>query len=353
MVFLSSMRVRVLRAAGRALIFGRAGKLAQWKKRAEIARGLDPETAAMLALGEITGDAALTGGSVESARKAMREGVLIAEDPVEVPVDTRDTHVKGAGAELGARVYTPRGLGAPSPGLMYIHGGGWVTGDLNTHDTLCRKLAYFARCRVVAIEPRLAPEHVFPTAYEDSIAAFRDVAARAHEFGMDPSRLGVGGDSAGGNLSAGVGLATREDNVRPRLQLLLYPACDGTMSMASIRENGEGLLLHEASLRWYLDHYLGKKTAPSDPIRKDPRLSPYWAPSVEGAPPALSVIAGFDPLRDEGLAYAKRLQDAGIFSEVQHARAQVHGFALLTGLSRSARTETEQFCMRTGELLRR
>jgi acetyl esterase len=346
------MRVRVLRSAGRALIVGRTGKLAQWKKRAAVARGLDPETAAMLALGEITGDATITGGSVQAARKSMREGVLIAEDPVEVPVDTKDIRIRGEGVELAARTYAPRGIGSPSPGLVYIHGGGWVAGDLDTHDTLCRKLAYFAKCRVIAIEPRLAPEHRFPTAYDDTLAAFRDVAARAHDLGIDPARLGVGGDSAGGNLSAGVGLATRNDAVKPKLQLLLYPACDATLSMASIRENGDGLLLHEASMHWYLELYLGKKTAPLDPIRKDPRLSPLWAPSVEGVPPALSVIAGFDPLRDEGLAYAKRLQDAGIFSEVQHARAHVHGFALLTGLSQSARVETEQFCMRTGELLR-
>lgn len=352
----SRLRIAVLGRLGRGVIFGPAARLVQWRKRAELARGLDPHVATMIALGEITGDADMTGGPVEAVRTSMREGVLLADAPLDAPVRTEAKQVAGDGVQLNARLYVPEHAGGDSsalmPGLVFIHGGGWVTGDLDTHDALCRKLAHFGRMRVLAIEPRLAPEHRFPVPYNDALCAFRDVASRAATFGIDAARLGVGGDSAGGNLSAGVGLATRGDARRPALTLLIYPACDATWSMPSIRENAKGLILHEDSLRWYLNHYVGQ-IDPPEQVRKDPRLSPLWADGVDGAPPALSVIAGFDPLRDEGLAYAKKLQDAGIVSEVQNCPSLTHGFALYTGLSEAARTETERFCIHTGELLRR
>lgn len=314
-------------------------------KQRELAKGLDPDIALMLALGEKTGDVELSAGSASAARRGMLAAIRVVEDDPAGDVIVREREVPGAVGELRARLYEPDGLRAPSPGLVFIHGGGWVTGDLDTHDTLCKRLALTARIRVIAIEPRLAPEHPFPAAVDDSVAAFRHVAANAASYGIEPKRLGVGGDSAGGNLSALVGLETRADAVRPKMTLLVYPAVDATCSMPSHAELATGYLLTRASIAWYLGHYAGATP------RDTPRLSPLFTPDVTGAPPALVVTAGFDPLRDEGEAYAKKLAAAEVPVEVQACPSMVHGFALMT-LSPAAMSDTVRFCARTGEMLR-
>ena len=315
-------------------------------RASDLAKGLDPDIALILALGEKTGDVEVAGSSPAAARRGMQASIALVEDEPRGDMVVREREIPGPAGDLPARLYEPAGLRAPSAGLVFIHGGGWVTGDLDTHDTLCRRIALEAKIRVIAVCPRLAPEHRFPAAVDDSVAAFRHVAKEAARYGIDPTRLGIGGDSAGGNLSALVGLETRSDAVRPKLALLLYPSVDATCSMKSHTELATGYLLTRASIRWYLSHYLG------DHPRSDPRVSPYLAADLRGAPPSLVVVAGFDPLRDEGEAYARRLDEAGVMAEVMMAPSMPHGFALMTGLSPRALADTERFARRVGELLR-
>jgi len=315
-------------------------------KQEDVAKGLDPDIALLLALGEKTGDVEIAAGDPGRVRRGMLASIRIVEDEPRGDVVVREREIPGPAGELAARLYEPAELRAPSAGLVFVHGGGWVTGDLDTHDTLCKRIALHAKIRVVAFEPRLAPEHPFPAAADDSVAAFRHVAAEAARYGIDPKRLGMGGDSAGGNLSAVVGLETRNDALRPKMTLLIYPAVDATCTMPSHAERGQGYLLTRESIAWYLGHYAGRQD------RKNPRLSPYFAETHAGAPPAIVVTAGFDPLRDEGVAYAKVLGDAGVQVELLEAPSMPHGFALMTALSPRALAETERFAVRTGELLR-
>jgi acetyl esterase len=316
------------------------------RRRADIARGFDPDLALLFVLGEITGDLEIAEKTPERARQGMLASVRLVDAPPAGAVIVREREVPGAFGEIPARLYEPDGLGSPSPGVLFVHGGGWVTGDLDTHDSLCRRIALEARVRVLAVAPRLAPEHPFPVQLDDTVAAFRHLATNAERYGMDAARLGVAGDSAGGNLSALVGLETRKDAVVPRATLLIYPAVDATCSMPSHERLGEGYMLTRRSIRWYLGQYLGKH----DP--RDPRVSPYHAKDLSGAPRALVVVAGFDPLVDEGEAYAKRLTEAGVTVEVQRASSMPHGFVSMTGVSAVALAETERMARRFGEILR-
>jgi acetyl esterase len=193
-------------------------------------------------------------------------------------------------------------------------------------------LAEKAGCVVVSLAYRLAPEHPFPAAVDDAVAGFRAVAAQASLLGLDPARLGVGGDSAGGNLAAVVSQATRDDAIRPAVQLLIYPAVDATMASASMRTLGEGFLLETASMKWFYDHY-----APAGVDRRDARISPLLAQDLARLPPALVVTAGFDPLRDEGEAYASALRAAGVAVEYRCYDAMVHGFLNVAGFIDGAR----------------
>jgi acetyl esterase len=316
------------------------------RRRSDLDRGFDPDLALLFVLGEITGDLEVAKNTPERARLAMLASIRIVETPPAGAVIVREREVPGAFGDVPARLYEPDGLAAPSPGVLFVHGGGWVTGDLDTHDSLCRRIALEARVRVLAVAPRLAPEHPFPVQLDDTVAAFRHLAANAERYGMDASRLGVAGDSAGGNLSALVGLETRKDAIVPRATLLIYPAVDATCSMPSHSRLGEGYMLTRRSIEWYLGQYLGKH----DP--RDPRVSPYHEADLSGAPRALVLVAGFDPLVDEGEAYAKRLEEAGVTVEVQRASSMPHGFTLMTGVSSVALAETERMARRFGEILR-
>jgi acetyl esterase len=232
-----------------------------------------------------------------------------------------DRRVPVDGAEIPVRIYRPDGP-MPLPVLIYFHGGGWVIGNIGTHDVLCRELANAAGCVVVSVDYRLAPEHRFPTAAEDCFAATRWVAAHAAGFGGDPGRVAVGGDSAGGNLSAVVAQLAR-DRGGPALafQLLIYPATDAGCDTPSHRENAHGYLLDAEGLRWFYGHYLA---GPAD--RDDPRCSPLRARDFRGLPPALVVTAEYDPLRDEGEAYADRLRAAGVPVTLTRYPGMIHGF---------------------------
>jgi acetyl esterase len=214
----------------------------------------------------------------------------------------------GPAGPIPLRFY--RGQGVPNdklqPALIYFHGGGWVIGDLESHDQVCRALANATPCLVVAVDYRLAPEHKFPAAAEDAVAATRWIAANATRLGIDARCLAVGGDSAGGNLAAVVSLEAR-DRSGPRLvhQLLVYPGTDMRMGWPSAERHAEQLPLTRAGMRWFIAHYL--RSAADE---ADWRASPLRAPSFAGLPPALIITAGFDPLCDQGEAYAKALQSA-------------------------------------------
>jgi acetyl esterase len=232
------------------------------------------------------------------------------------------------------RLYVPSGDAASSPGplLVFFHGGGWVYGDLDSHDPSCRFLAERSGVRVLAVDYRLAPDHPFPAAYEDCLAAYRWVVDHAEELGGDPERLAVGGDSAGGCLAASTALAAAEDGLPLAFQLLVYPGTDmrgGTESRAMF---GEGFYLTTG----FIDLARGLYT-PDPDTHDDPRVSPLLAKVPDGLAPAYVATAGFDPLRDEGEAYARKLAEAGVEVELRRFPDQIHGFFNLVGVGRSSR----------------
>jgi acetyl esterase len=236
---------------------------------------------------------------------------------------------------IAARIYTPKKLrkaGGLSPSLVFFHGGGWVIGDLDSHDVVCRKLADEGELLVISVDYRLAPEHKFPAAVEDAITATTWIAQHAIELGIDKSRLSVGGDSAGGNLAAVVAISARDGN-GPRIagQVLIYPATDFTMAHPSHREPETSILLTHSVIKWFRDHYLN---GTSDV--HDWRASPARATTLNGLPPAYVLTAGADPLRDEGCEYAERLRAAGVAVTYRHFPGQFHGFFTMGKLLQQA-----------------
>ncbi len=347
---LSRLKVRGGRPLLRALHRSDAlRKLVLRRRQDDVELGLDPDIAWMLALADLTGDGKLEAASPDAARRHLLDSVALVEDEPDGDLDISERSVPGATGPIRARVYEPPGLAPPSAGLVYVHGGGWVTGDLDTHDTLCQRIALVAGMRVVSIAPRLAPEHPFPAGLEDTLAAFRFVARKASSFGIDAKRLAIGGDSAGGNLSAVVSLEMRGDDVPPALTLLLYPALDATRSMPSHREIADRYLLTSDSISWYLGHYLGRDAERA----RDPRVSPMLRSDLAGAPPALIAVAGFDPLRDESVRYAELLREAGTKVDLLEYSSLPHGFALMTALAPAARSATEEIAKQAAELLSR
>lgn len=264
-----------------------------------------------------------------AARLLYREtrGKLGAAPPEVARVaDLRATGPVGA---IPVRAYRPLGAAdeEPLPALVYFHGGGWTIGDLDTHDVPCRELANLARCAVVSVDYRLAPEHKFPAAFDDAVAATHWVHAHAGALGIDASRLAVGGDSAGGNLAAAVAIAFR-DTWGPRLamQLLIYPATDQAADTPSHAAFADGYLLTREAIAWFKGNYL---RGPED--ESDWRASPLRAGELAGLPSAYVVTAGFDPLRDEGRAYAERLRAAGGHVTYECFEGMIHGFITMGG----------------------
>jgi len=245
-----------------------------------------------------------------------------------------DRSIPGPAGDVAVRVYRPAGDG-PFGGLVFYHGGGWVIGDLDTHDPLCRQLCLQAGVVVVSVDYRLAPEHTYPAGTDDSWAALQWVASNAAELEVDPDRLAIGGDSAGGNISALMAIRARDEGGPAlRLQLLIYPATDLTMEHPSIKENGVGYFLTEESMVWFTGHYIGADREHGDPT--DAQLSPLRAESLAEVAPARVITAEFDPLRDEGDAYAARLADEGVEVEHDQNPGMIHGFFQMGALSPAA-----------------
>jgi acetyl esterase len=268
-------------------------------------------------------------------RQSLRE--RSAALPKEDVAAVRDHRVPVANGDVVVRVFTPRG-GSPLPGLVYFHGGGWVTGDLDTHEGICRTLANGAGCVVASVDYRCAPEFRYPTAGEDAYTSTRWVAEHARELGVDANRLALCGDSAGGHLSAIVALMAR-DRGGPRfaLQVLVYPVTDCDFDRPSYKDNAEGYVLTSTAMRWYWDQYV-----PNAEDRTHPHASPLRAQNLAGLPPALVITAEYDPLRDEGEAYARRLTEAGVPVTMTRYPGMVHGFFRFTNILNAARAAVDE-----------
>lgn len=287
---------------------------------------LDPQCQALVDAAARVGSAFDTNDPL-LARRAYDAGTLIYRHATPPLASVADVVFAGPGGERKVRIYRPHDVTTPSPALLYFHGGGWVVGNLESHDHLCRYLAAQSQVVVLAVDYRLAPEHKFPAAYEDALAAVRWAAANAEELAIDAKRLAVGGDSAGGSLAAATALAIRDEGwPMLRLQLLLYPSTDFTADTASMRDNGTGYLLTRAAMEQFMDWYL-----PSRISRTDPRTSPQLAPEHSGLPSAFVASAEFDPLRDEAHVYAHTLERAGVVVERHCYAGMVHGFMRMGG----------------------
>ena len=259
--------------------------------------------------------------------REMMLGLVQAVGPKDVPIGkVTNFTIPGPGGDIPARGYAPVAASSePLPTLVYFHGGGFVIGDLETHDGLCRMLANASGCRVIAVDYRLGPEHRFPAAAEDAFAATSWIEKNAAQIGVDANRLAVGGDSAGGDLAAVVCQMARDAGApTPDFQMLLFPVTHIDADTASRRDFAEGYFLEAKGLNWFFDHYFGPNAN-----REDPKASPLLAEKLSGLPPAYIMVAGFDPLHDEGVAYAEKLRDAGVSVTLEDYPDLVHDFILL------------------------
>ncbi|MFJ9497322.1 alpha/beta hydrolase [Brevibacillus centrosporus] len=287
---------------------------------------LDPKAKAFLDMGAAAGDPPMSTLTPEQNRERTAGLKALSGEPKPVAkVESRMIPVEGAEIEL--RIYTPEGSGS-FPLLVYFHGGGWVIGDVETVDTVCRNIAHESECVVASVNYRLSPEHKFPVPVEDCYAAVQWVASHAQELQADASRLAVGGDSAGGNLAAVVSqLAKERKGPEISLQVLIYPVTQVGSDTESYRENGEGYFLTADSMQWFFQQYLN-----TDEEKMDVRVSPLLAEDLSGLPPALVITAEYDPLRDEGEMYAERLKQAGVSVELTRYDGMIHGFFWMAGI---------------------
>jgi acetyl esterase len=284
---------------------------------------LDPDAARILAALNQPGRTPYEAMTPAEARAAYAAGRIATIPEPRSVAEVRDIQAELPHGRIALRLYRPEsGIAAALPGLVYLHGGGWVLGSIESHDGLCRHLAAESGCAVISVEYRLAPEHPFPAALDDALGAFAWVRDHAPELGLDADAIGIGGDSAGGALALAVSLTRRDaGQTLPRCQLLIYPVADLSMSSASHRDFAEGYLLTQRALVWFRDHY-----APAPADVGDWRISPLRASSFENLPPSLVLTAEFDPLRDEGEALALKLANAGLRVTTWRIPGQIHGF---------------------------
>lgn len=288
---------------------------------------LDPQVQGLLDMMAATGSPPLSAMSIEDARAGLTSMAAMAGEPQDVS-SVEDRAIPGPGGQIPVRIYTPKGAG-PFPVLVYFHGGGWVLGNIDSHDAVCRVLTNLADCITISVDYRLAPEHKFPAAPEDCYAATRWAADNADTFNGDAQRIAVGGDSAGGNLTAVVALMAR-DRGGPRLvyQLLMYPVTDHyTLNTPSARENATGYFLTADDMVWFWDLYVT-----SEDDTKHPHASPLRAQDLSNLPPAMVITAEYDPLRDEGEMYANRLREAGNQVTAKRYNGVIHGFVSFRGM---------------------
>ena len=287
---------------------------------------LDPQADALIRQMAAAPGPKLEEISPAEARKLTANTFKMLAGAAEDVAKVENRKIPGPAGEIPVRIYTPAGSG-PFPMLVFYHGGGWTIGDLDTHDAACRSLTNGARCVTVSVDYRLAPENKFPAAVEDCYAATLWAADHAKELGADPRRIAVGGDSAGGNLSAAIALLAR-DRGKPaiKFQLLIYPATDGALDTYSHKTFKEYFLTDEA-VRYLWGCYLRDEAD-----KKDPLASPALAKNHKGLPPALIITAEFDPLRDEGEAYGEKLRAAGVPVTVTRYDGMIHGFFTMAGV---------------------
>ena len=309
---------------------------------------LDPHLAGVLQMLADAGRKPTWMGTPEEGRAgyiALTVGTLKPEDVVPV-ASVENTRIDGAAGPMKARIYRPEGAG-PFPTVCYFHGGGYVIGDLDTHDNMCRDLCRGARAVVVSVDYRLAPEHPFPAGIEDAIAGARWVMSHARELG-GTDIVGIAGDSAGGNFSAVVAQQLRDAPQPLAAQFLIYPAVDHLEAgHPSMEENAKGYLLELETMKWFYKHYAGDWKDMTDP-----RIAPLQAKDLAGLPPAVILTAEFDPLRDEGEAYGRALQAAGVQADVIRGDGMIHAFFDMGRWSPAARTYIDRAVGRFGEVLR-
>ena len=297
---------------------------------------LDPQLQAMRDQRERDNVPPLYTMSLTEARAADLASIRDSGGAPEPVYEVADLKITGPGGELPLRLYRPASE-RPLPALLYFFGGGWVLGTIDTADGVSRSLANSTGALVAVVGYRLAPEHPFPAAVDDCYAAVRWVAEHSGEIGADPARLAVGGDSAGGNLAAGVALRARADGPALAGQLLVYPNTDQLADDESMRAADDPFLFNRHSVAWYRQHYLA---SPGDAA--SPLASPLRAESLAGLPPALVITAEYDPLRDQGEAYARRLADDGVQVELSRFPGMAHGFFTMAGTVDASRAAIAQ-----------
>jgi acetyl esterase len=297
---------------------------------------LDTQARALIAQLAAAGAPPINELPVAEARLSSA-AVAAMQGPPEPVARVEDRVVAGPAGAIPVRIYTPAGNGL-RPVLMYFHGGGWVLGNIEGSDALCRALTNASGCIVVSVEYRLAPEHPFPAAVEDSYCATVWAAGHAEGFGGDPSRIAVSGDSAGGNLAAVIAQIAR-DCGRPEIsfQLLVYPVTDAACDTPSYSENADGFFLTKDAMRWFWNHY-----AQNEADRRNPLASPLRATDFSRLPPALVITAEFDPLRDEGELYAGQMRAAGVPVQLTRYDGMIHGFFAMGGMIDQGKKAVQQ-----------
>ncbi len=296
---------------------------------------LDPQVQLALRLENMTGG--FEPAPVEEVRELRRRDARAFAGPRIEVARVSDLQIPGPAGPIGARLYVPDGLTGPAPLIVYYHGGGHVICDLDTHDQPCRLIAAETPALLLSIDYRLGPEHPFPAAVDDSLAAFEWAHAEAGTLGADPARIAVAGDSAGANLATVVAqLTAAAGGPMPCFQALIYPVTDYSSKRPSYETYAEGFFLTRTEMDWFRDHYFA---SPED--RTDPRASPILADDLSGLAPAHVVTAGFDPLRDEGEDYAAALREAGVAVSLRRESDLVHGFINAAGLGGRAREALE------------
>jgi len=295
---------------------------------------LDPDAQLVIDMIRAAGRPPFETLTPDEARQAYSNSRKVLQPPAEDVAEVRDLVAPGPAGAIPLRLYRGNGTAAADklPALIYYHGGGWLLGDLDSHDVVCRRFANLARCRVVSVDYRMAPEHKFPASVDDCAAATRWAMTQAGALGIDPSRVAVGGDSAGGNLAAVIALMARDGTLPPvTFQLLIYPATDMMMTTVSSQTITDGVPLTAKTMRWFIDHYMRGRDD-----ERDWRASPLRAADLSGTAQALVVTCAYDPLCDEGVAYARRLEREGVRVTHLHFSDQTHGFMSMGRIVRAA-----------------